>query len=274
MARLGILAGGGVLPRRIAEVAAARGDAPFIVAFPGQTDPKTVDGMDHAWIGIGAVGTTLDRLRDEDVRDVVMAGPMRRPSLSEMKPDFRAIVGLARAGKRALGDDGLLSAIIKEIEAEGFNVLGIQEILGGYLAPVGLIAGGTPDENALADIERGCAVLRALDPVDVGQAVVVQQGLVLAIEAIEGTDAMIARAGTLKRDAPAPILVKLAKSGQERRADLPTIGLETVRSAEQAGLRGIAVEAGAALVIDRDAMVAALDGTAFFVIGVEPSSDG
>jgi len=127
-----------------------------------------------------------------------------------------------------------------------------------------------PDDAAEFDIARGKAVLEALSPADVGQAVAVQEGLVLAVEAVEGTDAMIVRAGALKRDnAEGPVLVKMRKRGQERRADLPTIGPDTVTGAAASGFRGIAVEAGATLLIDREAAVAAANDAGLFIVGIE-----
>lgn len=269
MPKLGILAGGGVLPRRIAERRLDQGDGVFVIAFEGQTDPETLEGLDYAWMRLGATSATLKALKAADVEEVVMAGPMRRPAFSDLSLDMRSVKALARAGRKAFGDDGLLSLIIEELEADGFRVLGIDDILGGYLMPEGAITEAEPDEEARLDIARGRDVLQALSPADVGQAVAVQEGLVLAVEAVEGTDRMIARAGELKRAGSAgPILVKMRKQGQERRADLPTIGVGTVRGAAAAGFRGIAVEAGATLLVDREAAVREANELGLFIAGV------
>ena len=273
MGKLGIVAGGGGLPRRIAEVAAASGRDVFVIAFEGQTDPDTVEGFAHAWMRLGATGATLTRFRDEGVSDVVMAGPMRRPAFSELSLDTRSVVALARAGTKVMGDDGLLSVIIGEIERDGFQVIGVEDVLGGWLAPFGPIAGGELDEDARKDIDRGLAVLAAMGAVDVGQGVAVQEGLVLAVEAIEGTDAMLDRAGAVKRaGAAGPILVKTRKPGQEQRADLPTMGLETVRRAVAAGFRGIAIEGEGTLVVDKDAAVEEASRHGLFIHGVRGPS--
>jgi len=130
-----------------------------------------------------------------------------------------------------------------------------------------------PDAQARADIDRGVAVVRALGAVDVGQGCVVQQGIVLALEAIEGTDAMLARAAKLSRPGPGGVLVKLVKPGQDRRADLPTIGPGTVAAAASAGLRGIAFEAGGTILTDRAAMVADAEAAGLFLCGVDPFPD-
>ena len=154
-------------------------------------------------------------------------------------------------------------------------MIGIDDVLDGYLMPEGAITEYAPDEAAAFDIARGKAVLEALSPADVGQAVVVQEGLVLAVEAVEGTDAMIARAANLKRDsAKAPILIKMCKHGQERRADLPTLGPDTVQAVAAAGFRGIAVEAGAAILVDHDGAVKAANAAGCSSWGSTGSRNG
>jgi DUF1009 family protein len=185
-----------------------------------------------------------------------------------LRPDWRAARFFAKIGWRALGDDGLLRAVIKELESEGFRVIGADSILAAALAPRGPLGALVPDAQAEADIAHGIGVARALGSLDIGQAVVVQQGIVLGVEASEGTDALIARCATLRRAGPGGVLVKIAKPGQERRADLPTIGLHTVTAAAAAGLSGIAVEAGATFVLDRPALAAAADHAGLFVVGI------
>lgn len=273
-ATLGILAGGGTLPREVADAALSQGRRVFVVCLDGFADPDLYRDLPHARLRIGAAGAILDRLAAEGVGDVVMVGPVRRPALSEIVPDARGARLIARAGRRALlGDDSLLRAVVGELEAEGFRVIGYETILGpDALMPPGHLAGPAPDGGALADIARGASVLAALGAADVGQAVVVQQGLVLAIEAIEGTDSMIARAGTLARQGSGGVLVKLAKPGQEERADRPTIGADTITVAAAAGLRGIAAEAGAVVLAQRRRALEAADTAGLFLIGV--TSDG
>jgi DUF1009 family protein len=265
---LGILAGGGELPRRL--VAACRDQARpcFVVAFEGQADPATTDGVPHGWAALGAAGRVLELLRDAGVREIVLAGAIRRPSLLSLKPDVKGAQMLARIGLRALGDDGLLRAVIAELEREGFRVIGAQDVLGSLPAPVGQLGRIVPNAQARADIARGVEVARALGAVDVGQAVVVQHGIVLGVEAVEGTDALLARAGALRREGPGGVLVKLAKPAQDQRVDLPTLGVITVEKAAAAGLVGIAVEAGVTLVLDRDRVVAAADAAGLFVEGL------
>ena len=172
------------------------------------------------------------------------------------------------SGARALGDDGLLSALVAELEREGFRVLGPEDLLCAGLAPEGPLGRLLPDAQARADIARGTEIARALGELDIGQAVVVQQGLVLGVEAIEGTDQLLRRCADLRREGPGGVLVKLEKPTQERRVDRPTIGPQTVTLAAAAGLRGIAVEAEATIVVDRDQVAAAADRAGLFVVGI------
>jgi DUF1009 family protein len=229
-----------------------------------------VRGVDHAWIRLGAAGAAIDRLRRAKVEELVMVGPIKRPSLAELRPDLRTAHLLAKIGGRALGDDGLLRAIVGVLEAERFRVLGVDEILQDLLATTGVYGALAPDDQARSDIERGVAVVRALGRQDVGQAAVVQQGIVLGVEAAEGTDALLDRCAALRRAGPGGVLIKIKKPGQEQRVDLPTIGPGTVAGAAAAGLRGIAVEAGGALVVDRPGVVEAADAAGVFVVGIAP----
>jgi DUF1009 family protein len=269
---LGILAGGGTLPRRVAEAAAAQGRPVFIVAFTGQFDPATVAGFPHIPLRIGEAGRILSEMRKAGVVDLVMAGGVRRPSLSELGLDWRGVQLFARIGAGALGDNGLLAAIGRELEREGFRLVGASEILAGGAVAAGVLGQQAPDEQARSDIAHGILVARALGVVDVGQSVVVQQGLVLGVEAIEGTDALLRRVGPLRRDGLGGVLVKIAKPQQDRRIDLPTIGPATVALAAEAGLRGIAVEAGSTIILDHAATVAAADGAGLFLIALDPQA--
>lgn len=267
--RLGILAGGGALPRRIIEASRAQGRDIFVIAVEGQADPETVDGVAHAWVRLGAAATADRICREQGIRDIVLAGRIRRPSWSELWPDARALRFLAKVGRRALGDDGLLRAIVHEIEAEGYRILGAETILGDALVQPGPLGRNRPDAQAHADIARGVSVLSALAAVDVGQAVVVQQGMVLGVEAIEGTDALIERCGPLRRDGPGGVLVKILKRGQETRVDRPTIGPETVERAGAAGLCGIALEANGVILLDRAEAVRRADAMGLFLFVIE-----
>jgi len=270
---LGIIAGRGILPVRIAAAAAAAGRSVFILGLEGFADPAVLAPWPHEIQRIGKAGRILAALRERGCQDIVMIGPVRRPSLLDLRPDAEGARILARVGRAAFaGDDGLLAAVIQVFAEEGFSVIGAHEVMGEVLAPAGVLTRVRPDAQGMADIRRGQDVVRALGAADVGQGCVVQQGLVLAVEAIEGTDAMLARAGTLRREGIGGVLVKLVKPGQDRRADLPTIGPDTVRHAAAAGLRGLAFGAQSTILADREACVAAADAAGLFMIGLDPAT--
>lgn len=267
---LGILAGSGPLPGQVARAALAAGREVFIVGLQGFAEPGVVASYPHGFARMGAAGSILGLLRGHGCADLVLVGPVRRPGLMDLRPDGEGTRILARIGRAAFaGDDGLLAAVVRVLGEEGFQVLGAHEVLTEAIGPRGLLGAATPDALAMSDIGRGAEVARALGTVDVGQGCVVQQGIVLAVEAYEGTDAMLARAAGLARPGSGGVLVKLVKPGQDRRADLPTIGPHTVEAAAAAGLRGIAFEAGGTLITDRDATVLAADAAGLFLLGLD-----
>ena len=270
---LGILAGGGPMPARIAAAAKAAGRGVFLLGFEGFADPAVLAPYPHEFARMGAALRIRELLRAHDCRELVMVGSVRRPSILDLRPDALAVRLLGRIGRAAFaGDDGLLAAIVQVLHEEGFVVIGADSVLREAVGPAGLLSRTAPDATAMADVERGIAVARALGAVDVGQGCVVQQGIVLAVEAAEGTDAMLARAADLARHGPGGVLVKLVKPGQERRADLPTLGPETIRLAALAGLRGIAFEAGGTLIAERETTIAAVDAAGLFLLGLDPAN--
>jgi DUF1009 family protein len=267
-AKLGIVAGGGMLPAGIAAACRRSGREFFVVAIEGHADPKVVAGLPHAWVRLGAGGKAIALLHREGVTDVVLAGAVRRPSLAELKPDLRT-ARFAAKGFFNRGDDGLLSAVVKLLEdEEGFKVVAAQDILEGVLAAKGELGELSPSDRDKQDIERGVGVLDALAGADVGQAVAVQDGVVLGVEAAEGTDRLILRCGELSREGRGPVLVKLPKTGQEQRVDLPTLGPTTVANLAQAGFVGAAFAAGETLMVEAEATVAAADAAGLFLLGL------
>ncbi len=267
---MGILAGGGPLPGRVARAAIQAGWRVFIVAFQDFAEPAVVAAFPHDVIRLAAASQILTALRRNGCRDLVLIGPVRRPSWRDLRPDADGARILGRIGRALFsGDDGLLAALVRVLGEEGFVVRGADDFLGDEVAGQGALGAIAPDAQADADIVRGIAVVRALGALDIGQGCVVQHGLVLAVEALEGTDRMLERASSLRQPGPGGVLVKLVKPGQERRADLPTIGPRTVQAAADAGLRGIAVEAGGTLLIDRAACRATADRAGLFLTGID-----
>ncbi len=267
---LGLVAGSGNLPFMVIEACRVTGRLLFVLALRGHTDPALVREVPHAWIRLGAMGYGLGLLHRAGVREVVLTGAIRRPSLWELQHDRCTMAFLANL--QALGDGGALKVVIQALEAEGFRIVGVEDVVKDLVAPLGLYGECTPDEQAWADIRHGVKIARAIGTLDIGQGAVVQQGRVLAVEAAEGTDAMLARCRTLAHQEPGGVLVKICKPGQERRADLPTIGTTTLDNVAAAGLRGIAIEAGGTLIVNRHAVIAQANRLCLFIIGINPGA--
>ena len=270
--KLGIIAGGGSIPKMLIDYAKANDIPYFVLAIEGNADRAHFDdAINHKWIRLGQAGTGFKLLKDEKVQDVVMIGTIHRPTLQEVMPDLRTAAFFAKIGLKALGDDGILRALVKEIESEGIKVVGVHEVMPELLVKEGLITKVKPDKQALADIKRGVEVDLTLGVLDVGQSVVVQQGLVLGVEGIEGTDELIKRCKNYARKGVGGVLIKLRKPNQDMRIDLPTIGTTTIENAHAAGLRGIAVHAGNALIVDEEKVIKLANKYKMFVIGVNPA---
>jgi hypothetical protein len=222
--------------------------------------------------GLAEAGKIIRLFKEANCDAIVMAGVVKRPDFRALKPDWRGAALIPKiAAAAARGDGAILSALVETLEGEGFIVVGADEVLGELLAAPGPLGRLVPDRPHLDDIEKGAALIRALGPFDVGQGAVVAGGHVLAVEAAEGTDAMLDRCAALPPSARGGerngVLVKIPKPGQELRVDLPTIGVETVRRAHAAGLSGVAVAAGRAIVMDASETAAAADSLGLFVYG-------
>ena len=266
-AKLGIIAGLGDLPVTIAEQARDRGRDVFVLRIDGFVEPK-LDDFDGAVVGVGEIGKQLKLLKSAGCEEVVFAGIVKRPDFSKLKLDMRGTLLLPKVIAAARqGDDALLRTMVTTFEKEGFVVRGADELSNTLLAPEGIIAGENPTEHVLADIRRAAEVAAVIGAQDIGQGCVVRSGLVLAVEAQEGTDAMLARVAGLPRIDRGGVLVKRPKPMQERRIDLPTIGISTVMAAADAGLLAIGLEAEGALILDLEGCKKAAQEAGLIIYG-------
>jgi DUF1009 family protein len=267
--KLGILAGGGELPRLLID-ACRNLERPFhVLAFEGHADAATVAGAPHDWVRLGAVAEAFRALRAAGVEELVFAGRVVRPSLAELRPDWRAARFIAHIGGRLLSDNRLLDSIVREFEREGFRVVGPADVSAGLLARPGPYGRLAPSAEEAESIALGLVAARRHGRADRGQAAVVQAREVLGLEGREGTDALIDRSAPRQPGGRGAILVKARKPQQEMRADPPVIGVATVRRAAAAHFRGIAIEAGGVLVIDAPELAAIADAAGMFVVGIE-----
>ena len=273
--KLGIAAGSGPLPEALAEAALAAGRDVFVVGIEGAAE-KGIERFPHAWVRIGAMGEFLRLLKENGCEDIVLIGGVKRPSLAAIFPDKTGRQLMPRVARWLMqGDDGLLRGLADYFEKEhGFRVIGAHEVAGELLAPEAVLTRVVPADAQQADIDIAIRAALAIGALDIGQGAVACRGVVLALEAAEGTDRMLERIRTLPAEmrgrdgARDGVLVKLSKPGQERRLDLPTIGVRTVENVAAAGLAGIAVEAGGALIVDGEAVARAANKAGIFVVGI------
>jgi DUF1009 family protein len=270
---LAIVCGGGSLPFAVADAVVRRGRRVLLFAIRGWADPQRVAGYPHHWAALGQFGWFCRVARREGCRDVVFIGSLTRPAIWTIRPDLKTLRLLPRIlGIFRGGDDHLLSGVARIFEEHGFRLIGAHEIAPEILMSEGPLGRERPGERDHADIAKGLALLEALSPFDIGQAVVVAGGRVLAVEAAEGTDRMLARIHELRKSgqmaADRGVLVKAAKHGQDKRVDLPSIGPQTVTSAARAGLSGIAVVAGNTIVAEPEQIAELADREHLFVLGL------
>lgn len=270
MERLGIVAGRGSLPQKLIDDC-LRKNRPFcVVALKKQFEGNIPSHIKTIEIRLGAGGTALKFLREQGAKEIVFAGGVKRPSLTSLRPDAWSAKQLKKFNKkRVAGDDGLLTTIIDILEKEeGFKIVGAHEILPSLVAKQQLYGHIAPDEKSMDDIKKAFEVAKEIGRLDIGQACVVSQSTVVAVEAIEGTDNMLKRLLSYKEQSKGGVLLKAAKPNQELRIDMPTIGLKTLYNAKKAGLKGIAIEDSAALIMEPEKVAETADELGLFVMGV------
>ena len=266
MSRLGLIAGGGDLPRRLAEHVRDSGRGVFVLALKGFADPSLAVEFDGAEAAMGQLGKGLRLLKDAGCKEVAFAGTVKRPDFSALQVDMRGAALLPELLVAATkGDDAILRTVLGAFEKEGFRVVGADDVLASLLAPAGPLGKRAPTPEDWSDIREAAREAASIGLADVGQGAVARAGRLIESEKQDGTDAMLRRVAAL--GGRGGVLVKRPKPQQERRIDLPTIGVTTVRGVAEAGLAGIAVAAGGALVVDRTAVAALADELGVFVYG-------
>jgi DUF1009 family protein len=276
---LGIICGGGSIPQAVADAVSHSGRKVVLFPMIGWADPAAVERYPHHWIHIGQFGKFCRLAAAENCTEMVFVGTLVRPSLAQLRLDW-ATVRLFPRIMRAFrgGDNHLLSGIGSLLEDNGFRLRGAHEVAPEILIAEGAMGKLLPTARDRADIERGLLVLAAIGSYDIGQAAVVANGNVLALEAAEGTDRMLSRIAELRRDgrirvpAGVGVLVKAPKPTQDLRYDLPTIGPPTIEGAARAGLAGVAILAGGAIVAEPARVVTLADEANIFVVGVRSGS--
>jgi DUF1009 family protein len=272
---LAIIAGGGDFAPRLAGIAAGRGAAVFVAALEGAADPLAFGAADLKSFRLGQLGRLLEELRRRGISDIILIGGLPRPSFGALRPEASTLKYLPYFAKAFQGgDDHLLRGVVRFFEEQGFRVHGPAEIAPEMTAPPGPLGRKSASAAQKDLLAHGFSLLAALSPFDVGQAAILADHRVIAIEAAEGTDAMIRRVidlvanGRLKLAKGDGVLVKAPKQGQDLRVDMPAIGPETLRLVAEAGLAGIGLRAGQVLVGDGAGLGSQADRQGLFVEGV------
>ena len=271
MERIGLIAGNGTFPLLFARTARGEGLAVVAVAHEGETPPELAECVDHlTWIKVGQLDAIIRTFHDHGVRRAVMAGGIRKAALMEhFAPDDRAMRFLARLTQWS--DDTLLRGVAEELEGEGIAVVQSTLFLSSILTPDGPLTARQPDPAQWHDIHYGLAVAKGVGAWDVGQTVVVKSRMVLAVEALEGTDAALRRGGELGHGGA--VAVKVSKPGQDLRFDVPAIGPATVAVCREAGIAVLALEAGKTLLLEREALLRAAVAADLVLVGVRADGD-
>jgi hypothetical protein len=278
---LAIICGGGSFPGAVADAGAARGRRPVMFGIKGWADPAVIGRYVHHWIALGQAGRFFRLAKAENCREVLFIGTVLRPPLTALRLDWHTIKLMPRVIRFFRGgDDKLLSGVAGVAESGGLRVVGVKDVAPELFVPDGVLGRRRPSPRDYDDIDRALELIATLGPFDVGQAAVVADGHVIAVEAAEGTDNMLARIAELRRHgrvtaaAGTGVLVKAPKPGQDRRFDLPSIGPRTIELVAGAGLAGLAVSAGSTMIAEADRAIAAADREEIFVVGVREPSPG
>lgn len=275
-AKTAIIAGGGRIPSLLAAHLTEQGNEPFIAMIDGEAC-DSLTSYEHTRINTAAIGKLVSTLEREKIEQVVIVGSVAgRPNWRDFRPDLATLKIIKKiiSGLRG-GDDGLLRGVISVIEDAGVKVVGVHDLMPELTVPKGIIAGRKPSAAIMNSVHLGATAAQALGELDAGQACVVIGKRIVAMEGAEGTDEMLERIADLRKRGKLPtkkggVLVKLCKPQQDKRVDLPTIGINTIQNAAKAKLAGIAVHAGNALIVDIQAAIDAAQSNDVFVVGIEP----
>ncbi len=267
--KLGIIAGSDHLPRHIVDAALKQGMEFALIGLAGQTSEELYKDIEYQTFQLHSVSKIIKKLKDEGVSHLVFAGRVKRTNISKLLLDVKGAKLFAGVMRNGISDNAILSTIIKFFENEGFTIIPAEYIAKDIVIRKGNITKTEPSKEAWEDIKKGIKILKGIAEFDVGQALIIQEGLVLGVEAAEGTDELIKRCGSIQqKEEHGAILIKISKPSQDKRVDLPCIGLNTVKELNKNGLIGVAIEAGSALIIDEKNTIKEADKLGIFIYGV------
>lgn len=267
---LGLVAGGGQFPVMVAQSAREKGVKVSVVAFDRETSPEIQNwAEDLIWIKLGQLGKMIRYLKEQNAREVVFAGPINKPGAFDIRPDLRAIRLLLSLKSR--NDNSLLSAVAAELSSEGMEVVSALKYVPELVSAPGCMTRRKPSRQEQEDILFGWPLIKQIGAMDIGQCIVIRERAVVAVEAVEGTDAAIVRAGGLV--GPGCCVIKTFKPGQDQRIDLPALGAGTIETMARARASCLAYEAGSSLFFDREKAISTADRHKIAVLGIDPAED-
>ncbi|WP_339052150.1 LpxI family protein [Candidatus Lariskella endosymbiont of Epinotia ramella] len=267
--KLGIIAGSGLLPRHVYDACIEQGIEVHVIGLENQTSRDLFQGVEIEFFPVHSVKKIINKMNAIGIKYVVCAGVVKRTSLSKLLLDFKAAKLLAMIMKAGLNDNAILGAVLEFLEREGFVIIPPEKIATQIVAKSGSMGSVKPTPSAMQDIRKGAKILKGIAAFDIGQALVMQNGLVLGVEAVEGTDQLIERCGKVQQKGESCILLKVTKPQQDKRIDLPCIGPDTITRLHQYHFHGVAVEAGVSLILDKKETIRRADELGVFVFGLD-----
>ena len=266
--KLAIIAGNGNIPFYLLEECERKGRDYCLIIIEGHgkelSDKYNVDFT----VSLSKIGKAIRFVKDLEIKDILMVGGIDRPSLKNIIPDLWTAKFLAKMGSNIGGDNSILSNLTKSLEKEGFNILAPENIIPSLLCPNGVLGKHKPNKDNKKDILDGFKIAKILGLNDIGQSLVIENGLVLAVEAAEGTDNMISRAALLKKEEKGGVLIKIIKPQQDKRIDRPVIGINTLKAIKNAGLDGVAIESKEILIINFNEVISYANNEGLFIEGI------
>ena len=266
--KLGIIAGDGDLPIQIINECKRQKKDFIVILINGHGKEISKNYNPEYIMNLSKIGKAIKFAKTSNITDLVMAGRIKRPPLKDMLPDIWTAKFLTKYGGRIKGDNSVLTNLAKELEKEGFNILAPENFILKSLCPKGILGNHRPTVENKKDIEIGFKIAKNIGRNDIGQSLIIQNGLVLTVEAAEGTDSMIARSKTLKKGDSGAIFIKVIKPGQDERLDRPVIGINTIKYIHKSGLDGMALEANSVIILNLNEVINYADSNNLFIIGI------
>ena len=266
--KLAIIAGNGSIPFYLVEECKTKGREYCLIIIDGHGKELSEKYKPDFIVSLSKMGKAIKYVKKLNIKDIVMVGGVERPSLRNIIPDLWTAKFLAKLNSSITGDDSILSSLTKALEKEGFNILAPENIIPSLLCPKGILGKFKPNKNNNKDIINGFKIAKLVGSNDIGQSIVIENGLVLAVEAAEGTDNMIKRSALLKKEEKGGVLIKVIKPQQDKRLDRPVIGINTIEEVWSAGLAGIAIEYNEILIISFDEVISYANKKGLFIAGI------